>query len=311
MKEELDKIYQQLSHVRGEFRRHQQDQAMQYNRRRIAEHPNPITRCGQQLFSQSDEDGVTLEILRRLDMLQNDNNHPFRYAEIGVETGVECNTLVLAALGWSGVWIDQVDMCYEIPNPSRLTHIKARVNRDNVHDLLSRPTGDASNPFTESLILLDQQIKDAGIEQDHPVNLDVLSIDVDGLDYHLCEALMQDDPYRRIQPALLIVEYNADFPPPVQFVQDYDEDYGWDGSNYYGASLQSFSDMFERNDYSLVACNAASGCNAFFVRTDLFNTRAFSDVPLDIRDIYVPPHYQLDVKFSHGRSVETVKHVLR
>ena len=285
MKEELDKIYQQLSHVRGEFRRHQQDQAMQYNRRRIAEHPNPITRCGQQLFSQSDEDGVTLEILRRLGMLQNNRESPYRYAEIGVETGVECNTLVLAALGWSGVWIDQVDMCYEIPNPSRLTHIKARVNRDNVHDLLPRDPG-------------------------YTVPLDVLSIDVDGLDYHLCKAVLQDS-HQIIRPALWIVEYNADFPPPVQFVQDYDEDYGWDGSNYYGASLQSFSDMFKRNGYSLAACNAASGCNAFFVRTDMFETRAFSDVPRDIRDIYVPPHYQLDVKFSHGRSVETVKHVLR
>ena len=286
MKEELDKIYQQLSHVRGEFRRHQQDQAMQYNRRRIAEHPNPITRCGQQLFSQSDEDGVTLEILRRLDMLQNNRKSPYRYAEIGVETGVECNTLVLAALGWSGVWIDQVDMCYEIPNPSRLKHIKTRVNRDNVNGLLPRDPG-------------------------YTVPLDVLSIDVDGNDYYFCEELLEVGVYRDIKPALLIVEYNADFPPPVPFVQDYDEDHRWKGGNYYGASLQSLADMLKHSGYSLAACNAASGCNAFFVRTDLFNTRAFSDVPRDIRDIYVPPHYQLAVNFSHGRSVETVKHVLR
>ena len=288
MKEELDKIYQQLSHVRGEFRRHQQDQAMQYNRRRIAEHPNPITRCGQQLFSQSDEDGVTLEILRRLDMLQNDNNHPYRYAEIGVETGVECNTLVLAALGWSGLWVDQVDMCYRIPNPKRLMHLKTRVNRDNVVATLAQ-----------------------GVDIiRYPAALDVLSIDVDGLDYHLCKAVLQDS-HQVIRPALWIVEYNADFVPPVKFVRDHDEDYSWDGSNYYGASLESFSELFKRNGYSLAACNAASGCNAFFVRTDLFETHTFSDVPRDIRDIYVPPHYQLAVKFSHSRSVETVKHVLR
>jgi len=311
MKEELDKIHQTLLQIQGADQRHQGSHVAQYNRRRRLEHPNPISRCGQQLFSQTDEDGVTLEILRRLGMLQNDNNHPYRYAEIGVEAGTQCNTLVLAALGWSGVWVDQVDMCYEIPNPSRLTHIKTRVNRDNVHDLLSRPTGDTSNLLTESLILLDQQEKDAGIEQYHPVELDVLSIDVDGLDYYLCETLLQDDPYRRIQPALLIVEYNADFPPPVPFVQDYDEDHYWQGGNYYGASLQSLTDLLERNDYSLVACNAASGCNAFFVRTDLFNTRAFSDVPLDIRDIYVPPNYMLEVKCSHHGAMETVKHVLR
>ena len=285
---EIQSINTTLTNLFNEFRRYQTDQLIQHNQQRKAEHPNPITRCGQQLFSQSDEDGVTLEILRRLGMLQNNHKSPYRYAEIGVETGVECNTLVLASLGWSGVWIDQSDMGYRIPNPKRLIHLKTRVNRNNVIATLAQ-----------------------GVDiVRHPNALDVLSIDVDGLDYHLCKAVLQDS-HQIIRPALWIVEYNADFPPPVKFVQDHDDDYNWDGSNYYGASLQSFADLFKSNGYSLAACNAASGCNAFFVRTDLFDANAFDDVPRDIRDIYVPPHYQLDVKFSHGRSVETVKRVLR
>lgn len=286
--DDIKSINTTLTNLFNEFRRYQTDQLIQHNQRRKAEHPNPITRCGQQLFSQSDEDGVTIEILRRMGMLKGHHYNPYRFAEIGVENGTQCNTLVLAAMGWEGVWYDQVELGYEIPNPERLKHVKTRVTRRDVYDLLTEEVD----------------------KNRMPLPIDVLSVDVDGTDYHLCQALLHE-PAEYIRPALVIVEYNADFPPPVPFVQDYSDDYQWDHSNYYGASLQSLSDLFGRSGYRLVACNAASGCNAFFVRGDMFKNGMFDDVPRDIRDIYVPPHYQLDVKFSHGPSLETVKRVLR
>jgi len=57
-------------------------------------HPNPLNAFGKKCYSQTDEDGITLEILRRIDCLRNGT-----YAEYGVGDGTENNTLVLAALG--------------------------------------------------------------------------------------------------------------------------------------------------------------------------------------------------------------------
>src|SRR5512146_745114 len=63
-------------------------------------HPNPLSRCGMKCFSQTDEDGITLEILRRIRSLESGT-----FAEFGVGNGSENNTLILKALGWKGFWV--------------------------------------------------------------------------------------------------------------------------------------------------------------------------------------------------------------
>src|SRR5215471_2081035 len=74
------------------------DLVLQFQTEKLqAEHPNPINRFGKKCFSQSDEDGITLEILRRIGRLDKGI-----YCEFGVGNGTENNTLVLAALGWRG-----------------------------------------------------------------------------------------------------------------------------------------------------------------------------------------------------------------
>lgn len=62
-------------------------------------HPNPLNKFGKKCFSQSDEDGITLEIIRRI------NIESGVYAEFGVGNGLENNTLILASLGWKGFWV--------------------------------------------------------------------------------------------------------------------------------------------------------------------------------------------------------------
>src|SRR6516225_11835412 len=64
------------------------------------QHGNPLNRFGKKCFSQSDEDGITLEILRRIGVLESGV-----FAEFGVGDGTENNTLILAALGWKGFWV--------------------------------------------------------------------------------------------------------------------------------------------------------------------------------------------------------------
>src|SRR5947209_3607764 len=60
---------------------------------------NPLNRFGGKYFSQADEDGITLEIIKRLGIKTG------TFAELGVGNGLENNTLILLANGWRGFWI--------------------------------------------------------------------------------------------------------------------------------------------------------------------------------------------------------------
>ena len=48
----------------------------------------------------------------------------------------------------------------------------------------------------------------------------------------------------RVHPKLFIVEYNARFIPPIKWSIALDDGHVWDGTDYAGASLQSFVDLF-------------------------------------------------------------------
>ncbi len=99
-------------------------------------------------------------------------------------------------------------------------------------------------------------------QTDVPNDLDLLVIDIDGNDYWVWQEL------RRYQPRVAVIEYNASYPPPREWVMPYDPDYVFDGTNYAGASLASL-DLLGRNlGYCLVGCDP-DGVNAFFVREDL------------------------------------------
>jgi hypothetical protein len=52
------------------------------------------------VFSQDGEDGIILEILRRVGVKSR------RFLEIGVGNGLENNTAFLLYQGWSGMWIE-------------------------------------------------------------------------------------------------------------------------------------------------------------------------------------------------------------
>ena len=58
--------------------------------------------CAKKIFSQSDEDGITLEIVKRIGLSASS------CIEIGSGNGLENNTLVLLATGWNAIWIDGV-----------------------------------------------------------------------------------------------------------------------------------------------------------------------------------------------------------
>jgi hypothetical protein len=119
-----------------------------------------------------------------------------------------------------------------------------------------------------------------------PKNLDFLSIDVDGNDFYLWNALSAH--YR---PRLIVIEYNGTHPPHEDKVITYQEDYQWDQTNYFGASLCALFHLARKKGYSLVYTES-SGLNAFFVRDDLLKSeKFFFKNTNEIEKIYKTPRY--------------------
>src|SRR5262249_51211738 len=125
-----------------------------------------------------------------------------------------------------------------------------------------------------------------------PAEPDLLSIDIDGNDWHVWHAI------NAFRPRVVIVEYNSIFPPDTDIVVAHDNAFRWNGSSYFGASLKSLCVLAERKGYKVVACDFL-GVNAFFVRNDLV-TEAFQG-PFTAEFHYEPPRYFLNRKVGHQR----------
>lgn len=88
-----------------------------------------------------------------------------------------------------------------------------------------------------------------------PIDFDLLSIDIDGNDYHVWKAVS------KYQPKVVIVEFNPTIPSQVHFVQ------AADASVNQGASLSALVELGKSKGYELVSVLAV---NAFFVRAEYY-----------------------------------------
>jgi len=215
-----------------------------------------LSRFGRQVFSQADEDGITLELVRRV------FDRPGLVVELGVGDGMENNSLVLLALGWRAVWAGNEDIGFAVSDfPDAIAYERSWITRDNAGAIV-----------TAGLAALGARLAD----------VDVLMVDLDGNDLHVTRALLDEG----LAPRALVVEYNSYLPPPIRWVMEYDPQHVWrPPSLNYGASLQAYADLLGARGYVLVACNAQTGNNAFFVHAD--HEDRFSEVSRDIRDLYV------------------------
>jgi hypothetical protein len=232
--------------------------------------PLRLTRFGRKAFSQSDEDGMILEIFNRIGAQSR------TFVEFGVEDGVECNTALLLVGGWEGLWMDasarhvsrlrarQGDAVARGALETRL----ASVNAENIDGLLAQWSGGSPSA---------------------PAEIDLLSIDIDGNDYWVWQAI------KSVSARVVVIEYNATYPPSIDFVRAYDPAARWRRDDYFGASLTSLEKLGRQLGYALVGCSL-SGANAFFVRNDNLTgpdgTPRFH-APYTAEEHYEPPRYQL------------------
>ena len=117
--------------------------------------------------------------------------------------------------------------------------------------------------------------------------IDLLSIDLDGNDFHIFESISV------IKTRVVILEYNGKFSPTINYCMSYNANHTWDNNDNYGASLKFLEINLKKIGYVLVACNI-TGINAFFVREDL--TKSFFQEPFTAEN-----HYQSGIIL--GRSL--------
>jgi hypothetical protein len=240
---------------------------------------NPAT-AGKKVYSQTDEDGIIEEIFKRIP-----NNKTF--LEIGIQTGVECNTMFLLLKGWKGAWVEgSAKYCKVIADnlgassfKDKLVVINSFIDRDNITGVFKQ-----ANTFF-------------GLDE-----IDFFSLDIDGNDYYIMEELLNN----KVRPKVVCVEYNAKFAPPLCFKIKYDKTHVWDYSDYMGCSLQCYADLFEKHGYTLVCCNIP-GINAFFVRNEFAGQ--FAKYPVD--ELYQPYRFYLSpLPVAQKPSLKYLKNLL-
>jgi hypothetical protein len=230
-----------------------------------------LVKSGYRVYSQADEDGILHEIFRRI------GEGGRTFLELGVGNGLENNTLFLLVQDWSGIWIEGSDR-------------KAAAAKKNLAAMVADGRLKIEQHFITAPTI-DKKI--AGLTAGRDV--DLLSIDLDGNDYYVLDAI------RSISPRVIVAEYNSKFPADIPWIIEYNEDHRWDSTDYFGASLKSLETLLAARGYALVGCNIL-GTNAFFLRTDLANETRFC-APFTAENHYEPSRYFLLPAFHAGYPV--------
>jgi hypothetical protein len=197
-------------------------------------YPERLTTRRFRLSSQNQEDGITLALLNEAGATN------CRFVEVGSGLSGGNSGFLARECGWSGLMVDG-HAAHIVQVGRRFPTVKAVaawVTRENVNDLI------ASHGY-------------AG-------DVDLFSLDLDGCDYWIWEAMTA------CSPRIVILEYNSMFGPDRAVTIPYDPKFDRHRHHtaYYGASLSALTRLSARKGYRLVAVEP-SGVNAFFLRDDL------------------------------------------
>lgn len=201
--------------------------------------------CEFKVFSQFGEDGIIQYLLGQIEIDQRDHC----FIEFGVESFVEANCRFLMLKdNWCGLVIDG----------SKKNIINIR--QDPVfwrHDLVA----------VDSFVTRDN-INEIFVKHGFEGQIGILSIDIDGNDYWVLDAI------EVVDPIIIIAEYNSVFGPKRAVTVPYDANFQRSRAHYsnlyWGASIAALTKLANAKGYELVAGNSA-GNNIFFVRRDMLN----------------------------------------
>lgn len=195
------------------------------------------------VFSQWGEDGIIQYLINKLPI-----QNKF-FIEFGVENYRESNTrFLLMNNNWSGLVIDGSDENINFIHRDSiywkydLKAIASFITKENINNLISKYIPN----------------QDIGL----------LSIDIDGNDYWIWEAI------NCIKPVIVICEYNSIFGNRAKITIPYRNDFFRTKAHfsnlYFGASLTALESLAKKKGYTFFGCTSA-GNDAFFIRNDMTN----------------------------------------
>lgn len=194
------------------------------------------------VFSQFGEDGIIEYIFKVIPS----NKHPWS-VEFGAWDGQflsnTCN--LITNHGWSGIYIES----------------DKRKFRELLKNHGVNPKVHCINKFVgfEGRDTLDNILKKV---KELPVDFDLLSIDVDSVDYYIWESL------KNYKPKVVIMEFNPTIPVDYEYIQP--KDFGIHNEH----SLISVVKLGKRKGYELICC---TDINAIFVKKRFFNLFRIKD----------------------------------
>lgn len=160
--------------------------------------------------------------------------------------------------GWSGVLIEADPTYFEVLQREYVGHNAICINRFVSFDpVRSGASNGVQDDGTLEGILSTTCI---------PKQFDLLSLDIDGNDYHVWESLTEH------VPRVVVVEFNPSIPNDVSFVQPRDM------SIQQGSSLRATVELGKRKGYELVA---VTDTNAVFVLRILFSKFGIQNNSID------------------------------
>jgi hypothetical protein len=210
----------------------------------IAE-PVDLAKSERTVFSQWGEDGV---IERIFEVIQPTNKFA---VEFGAFDGVHnSNTRNLVVNhGWSALMIEG--------DPKRAAELKANYK------------GNDRVKAVEAWVYpgnIETLFEDNGV----PKDLDLLVIDIDSNDYWVWKVIQS------FRPKVVQLEANQEYPPPQLMVIAFHPMNFWDGSDYHGASLQSYYNLAKKKGYELIY-HCQRGTNFFVVDKQYYERFGISD----------------------------------
>lgn len=199
-------------------------------------------------YSQNGEDGIIDFLIEVLGLDTHKSGYPRAFIEFGVQDYRESNTrYLLKRRHFQGLVLDSSPKYIQtIRNDSLfwqydLEAKQAFITKENI------------NP------LIQEWLDSRGLK-----NVALLSIDIDGVDYYVWEAITC------ISPAVVVIEYNAllEGATSVPYDEKFERFKAHFSGLYFGASLNALRALGHKKGYCFVGVDR-SGSNAFFVSSSL------------------------------------------
>ncbi len=190
------------------------------------------------------------------------------------ETAGTANQYCVEFGAWDGKLYSNT---WNLLNNAGWAGLQIEASPDKFQELQAEYAGKESVTTINSLVetngenRLDAILSQSGAPQD----LDLLCIDVDGLDWHIWNSLTD------FSPRLVVIEFNPSVPNDVIFVQDDDP------AVNQGCSLLALIELGKSKGYELIA---TTEWNGFFVRKDLFAVFEIADNHID--SMHDPAHFE-------------------